>query len=193
MYDEAMKAALQSTMAAIQADPAKARVVFKAETRLKQNVCCTAKVRDFPIMTIDEPPALGGGNAAMNPVELVLVALGTCQEIMFSAHAAVMGIPLNEVKVDVKGYLDTRGLFGIDPATPAGYQKITFETTIKSSADEASLCKLIEIVEERCPLLDTLIRPIEVAANAYHINGKRHSPGSAKAAAADPIKSNPIN
>ena len=187
MYDDAMKAALQSTMAAIQSDHTRARVVFKAETRLMQNVCCTAKVRDFPIMMIDEPPELGGSNAAMNPVELVLVALGTCQEIMFSAYAAVMGIPLTEVKVDVKGYLDTRGLFGIDPEMRAGYQKITFETTIKSSADEGSLRKLIRTVEARCPLLDTLIRPIEVAAHAYHINGKRHSPTFVRPANLDPI------
>ncbi len=192
MYDEAMKIALRSTIAAVQADPARARLVFKAETQLKANVCCTAKVRNFPVMTIDEPPELGGGNAAMNPVELVLVALGTCQEIMFSAYAAVMGIPLNEVKVDVKGYLDARGLFGLDAATPAGYQRITFETTIKSSADDATIRKLIETVEERCPLLDTLARPIEVIADAYHINGKYHSPASVAAYSAVSIKSDSV-
>lgn len=181
MYDEDMKSALQCTIAAVQADPAKARLVFKAETRLKQNVCCTAKVRDFPTMMVDEPPELGGGNLAMNPVELVLVALGTCQEIMISAYAAVMGIPLEEVKVDVKGYLDVRGLFGMDAATPAGYQKITFETTIKSPADEATILKLIETAESRCPLLDTLVRPIEVSAKAYYINDKHHSPATAAA------------
>lgn len=181
MYDDAMKTALLSTMAAVQADPARARLVFKAATQLKENVCCTARVRNFPIMTIDEPPELGGGNAAINPVELVLVALGACQEIMFSVYAAVLGIPLEEVKVDVKGYLDARGLFGFDPATPAGYQRVTFETTIKSSADDATILKLIETVEERCPLLDTLARPIDVSADAYHINGKKHFPASVAA------------
>lgn len=181
MYDDSMKSALQNTIAAVQKNPAMARLVFKAETRLKENVCCTAKVRDFPAMVVDEPPELGGGNMAMNPVELVLVALGTCQEIMFSAYAAVMGIPLEEVKVDVKGYLDVRGLFGMDAAIPAGYQKITFETTIKSPADEATIRKLIETVEGHCPLLDTLVRPVEVSANAYCINGKHCSPAAAAA------------
>ncbi len=193
MYDDAMRAAWQSAMAAIQANPARANVVFKAETSLQQNFCCTAKVRNFPVIMIDEPREIGGGNVAMNPVELVLVALGACQEIMFSACAAAMGIPLTEVKVDVKGYLDTRGLFGIDPDTRAGYQKITFETTIKSPADEATLRKLIETVENRCPLLDTLMRPIEVMADAYHINGQRHSPAFTKAASVDPIESHKQN
>ena len=43
-------------------------------------------------MLVDEPRDIGGSDEAINPVELVLVALGTCQEIMYAAYAAVMGI-----------------------------------------------------------------------------------------------------
>jgi len=162
MSQESLKAALQNTIAAVQNNAAAARLVFKAQTSLQEDVRCSAKVRDFPSMLVDEPPELGGGDAAMNPVELVLVALGTCQEIMYAAYASVLGIQLDEVKINVKGYLDLRGLFAMDESIPAGYQKITYETSIKSPADPATIQKLIAMAEGHCPLLDTLKRPIHV-------------------------------
>lgn len=170
MSQESVKNALSGVMSAVSSNPAAAKVVFRASTSWVEDVRCTAKVRDFPAMTIDEPPELGGGDAGMNPVELVLVALGTCQEIMFSAYAAFMGITLDECKVDVKGYLDVRGLLGLDPSVPPGYQHISFETTIKSSADQESLIKLIETVENHCPVMDILARAQSITGRAT-VNG----------------------
>jgi putative redox protein len=172
MSQETLKAALQKTIAAVQNNASAARLVFRAETSLEEDVRCRAKVRDFPAMLVDEPPELGGGNAAMNPVELVLVALGTCQEIMYAAYASVMGVQLDEVKINVKGYLDLRGLFAMDESIPAGYQKITYETSIKSPADAATIQKLIAMAEGHCPLLDTLKRPVEVSGHVT-LNGQR--------------------
>ena len=172
MSQETLKQTLGKTIDSIQKNPGMSRVVFRAETRLEEDVRCSAKVRDFAPMGVDEPPELGGSNSAMNPVELVLVALGTCQEIMYSAYAAVMGIPIDELKINVKGNLDLKGLFGMASDVPAGFQKITFETHIKSPADDASIIKLIEMAESHCPLLDTLTRPIEVTGKVI-INGAR--------------------
>lgn len=171
MSEETLKKALQSKIAAVQNNPATARIVFRARTQLIENVKCSASVRSFPPMLVDEPRDIGGGDEAMNPVELVLVALGTCQEIMYAAYAAVMGIKLDELKIDVRGYLDLRGLFGLDESVPAGYQKITYETTIVSSADAATIQKLIETAEANCPLLDMLKRPIDVSGTVT-LNGK---------------------
>ncbi|MDP2821498.1 MAG: OsmC family protein, partial [Sulfuritalea sp.] len=103
-------------------------------------------------------------------VELLLVALGSCQEIMYAAMASMMGIKLDEVKVNLKGSLDLKGLFGMDPAIPPGYQKITYETILTSSAPEEELRKLIDAVETHCPVMDTLVRPIEVTGKVT-ING----------------------
>lgn len=170
MSQESVKAALLNTIESIKANPAWARLVFRADTELVEDVRCSAKVRDFASITVDEPPALGGKDAGINPVELVLVALGTCQEIMYGAYASVMGVTLTKVKVSVKGNLDLRGLFAMDSAVPPGFQKVAFETTIDSAADEATIKKLIETVESHCPVLDTLVRAIEVTGKVS-ING----------------------
>ena len=162
MSQEEVKTALLKTIEGLQNNPNASKVVFRAETELMENVRCKAKVRNFPPMFTDEPPELAGGDTGMNPVELVLVALGTCQEVMYSAYAAVMGIQLDSVKCNIKGNLDLKGLFGLDPNVPAGYSRISFETIIQSSASPEQLRQLAQTVESHCPVLDTLQRPMEV-------------------------------
>jgi uncharacterized OsmC-like protein len=170
MSQASLKEALSKTVADIQQNPLMSRVVFEAETALVEGVRCTGKVRNFVPIIVDEPPELGGQDKGANPVELLLVALGSCQEIMYAAMASMMGIKLDEVKVNLKGSLDLKGLFGMDPAIPPGYQKITYETILTSSAPEEELRKLIEAVESHCPVLDTLVRPVEVSGKVT-ING----------------------
>jgi putative redox protein len=170
MSQASLKEALSKTVAGIQQNPIMSRVVFEAETALVEGVRCTGKVRNFAPIIVDEPPELGGQDKGANPVELLLVALGSCQEIMYAAMASMMGIKLDEVTVNLKGSLDLKGLFGMDPAIPPGYQKITYETALRSSAPEEELRKLIEAVESHCPVLDTLIRPVEVSGKVT-ING----------------------
>ena len=165
-----VKTALLKTIDKIKSDPKAANLVFRAETELNENVRCIARVREFGPLVVDEPTDLGGANAAMNPVELVLAAFGTCQEIMYAAYAAVLDIPLTEVKVDVKGYLNLQGLLGLDSSIPPGYQKIIWETRISSPADEVSLRDLVATVEKTCPLLDIIRRPIEASGKVF-ING----------------------
>lgn len=171
MTQQSLKSALQQTVAAIKADPATGQLVFRAETALEEDVRCSARVRAFAPMTVDEPPELGGADAAMNPVELVLVALGTCQEIVYSAYAAFLGIQLDEVKVTLRGDLDARGMFGLDAAVPPGYRAIGYETQIRAAADEATIRRLVDVVENHCPLLDTLRRPIPVDGRVT-LNGR---------------------
>ena len=171
MSQESVKAALMQSIAGIQDNTAAAKVVFRADTQLEEDVRCSAKVRGFPTIFVDEPPELGGADSAANPVELLLVALGACQEIMYSAYASVMGVQLDSVKVNLRGYLDLRGLFGMDAAIPPGYQKIIFETEVDSPADTETLMKLVRTVESHCPVMDTLVRAIEVSGSVT-INGQ---------------------
>lgn len=166
MSQASVKEALMKTIGGIQENPSLSKVVFRASTEWVDDVRCSARVRNFEPMIIDEPPELGGQDSAPNPVELVLVALGTCQEIMYSAYASVLDIPLDSVKVNVRGYLDLKGLFGMDETTPAGYSRITFEAELESPADDDSLRKLVETVESHCPVLDILARAQKVDGSA---------------------------
>lgn len=148
-----------------------AHAMFKAQVRLDGGTQCSAFVRNFPALLVDEPPNMGGNDAGMNPVELLLTSLGACQGILYSLYAHTMGIELDSVVVDLKGQLDVRGVFGVDPSVPAGYQTITFETRITSQEDAATIAEFVRIVEARCPTLDTLKRPVDVTGKVF-LNGE---------------------
>lgn len=172
MPKDALKTALTATTAAIAKDSANARAVFRASTSLDDGVRCSVRVREFEPLVIDEPPGLGGTDAGMNPVELVLGALGTCQQIVYAAYASVMGLQLDGISVECKGQLDLRGLFGMDPEVRPGYSGITFETSIESPEPLDRLQELIDLAESRCPVLDILVRPVPVRGTVV-LNGSR--------------------
>lgn len=181
MSQATVKQALLETIAGIHKDPRSAKVVFRAGSRLEEDVRCSAQIRDFPPLVIDEPPALGGRDAGANPVELVLAALGTCQEIMYAAYASVMDIPLDGVEITARGYLDLHGLLGLDADIPPGYQRVSFDVDIRSSAPDEDLRKLIDTVEAHCPVLDILTRSLPVQGKAS-VNGRPLAEQASKAA-----------
>ncbi len=72
----------------------------------------------------------------------------------------------------MKGLFPNNGLFGMDESTPPGFNRINFETRLKSPASEEQLLQLIETVENHCPVLDILNRPQSVSGTAF-VNGNQ--------------------
>ena len=154
--------AVTSLVGQIQKSPAKANTQFKANARLDEGVLARISIRDFELVS-DEPAILGGTNHGPNPVELVLGALAACQEIVLSAYAAVLGIKIEGIDVDVKGDLDLRGFLNMADVRP-GYNGVEFTTTIRTAEnDRAKLQQLIHFAEKRCPVYDILTNPVTVS------------------------------
>src|ERR1700728_646511 len=89
----ALKEIIVETQANLRADAANAKAVFSVDSQQMETLRSEAKIRQFSL-TVDEPPTLGGSDAGPNPVELVLAALATCQEITYRAYGTALGIPL---------------------------------------------------------------------------------------------------
>ena len=149
------KVAFEQMQQVLTNDPAAARAPFSAETRLVDGLHCEAKIRQFDV-PIDEPPALAGTDRGPNPVELVLAALGTCQEITYQLYAEKMGIELRGISIRVTGELDLRGFFAVDDDTRPGYESIKAEVSLDSPASKEELARLVAAVEAHCPVLDML-------------------------------------
>ncbi len=181
-----IKNAVSQVFASVQSDPGTAKLVYKADTQWEEDVRCTANVRNFDPLVIDEPPTFGGGDTGMSPVELALAALGSCQEIMYVALGSMMDIPLDSVKVKLTGHLDLHGLLGLgaDKNIPPGFHKIQYETRIESSAGEEDLKRLVDAVESQCPLLDMLQRPVDVSGKAIINDKTEYVAGDTKTQAA---------
>ncbi len=137
---------------------------YTVDTHWEGGVLCNARVRNEHNLVIDEKPILGGCDLGVSPVELILVALGTCQEIMYSVTATRMNIELEECEVKLTAELDVRGMLGVkgDEDSFPGFTSIDYITKLKSNASSEQLESLINTVEKQCPVLDMLTRKVTI-------------------------------
>jgi len=157
----ALKDIIVATQADLRANPDHAAATFAADSHQIDGLRSETKIRQFSL-TVDEPPNLGGTDTGPNPVELVLAALATCQEITYRAYATALGIPLDSVSVKLEGSLDLRGFFAVKDDVRAGFNGVRGVVNLKSSAPAADLAKLKEAVDAHCPVLDILRAPVPV-------------------------------
>src|SRR5262245_42380435 len=110
---------------AIRQNPEVGKTVWKANTQWQGGFRSQAEIRGFT-MPLDEPTALGGSNTAPNMVEAILGAYGCCLTTGYVANAALRGIELEDVKVEIEGDLDLRGFLGLADPTEVwpGYTQI---------------------------------------------------------------------
>ena len=157
----ALKDIIVETQTDLLANPDHAIATFSVDSRQVEGLRSETKIRQFHV-TVDEPPNLGGTDTGPNPVEFVLAALATCQEITYRAYATALGIPLESVSVTLEGSLDLRGFFAVKDGVRAGFNDVRGVVNLKSSAPDAELAKLKDVVDAHCPILDILRAPVPV-------------------------------
>src|SRR6202034_2389987 len=155
------KSAFDTTQGAFRDDPKAADASFSAASRLGDGVNSRVSVRQFHV-PVDEPASLGGQDGAPNPVEYILAALGSCQEITYRLYADALGIPLNGVSVQLTGAIDLQGFFNVRQDVRPGFQTIEAEVILDSPASKEDLARLKDIVDRHCPVLDILRNPTPV-------------------------------
>ncbi|MCD8036452.1 MAG: OsmC family protein [Clostridiales bacterium] len=117
---------------------------------------------------VDEPVAQGGTDKGMNPVEMLLSSIAACQTISTSIYAESMGIKIDEMSVEVEGDMDSAGFMGYAKFRP-GYTNIRTHVKIKSDADPAMVKQLIDLVEIRCPVEDSVKNGVEFAKSEVEV------------------------
>lgn len=90
---------------------------------------------------------------AANPVEHLLHALAACMTTSMVAHAAVRGIPIEEVESEVEGDIDLMGFLGLSATVPKGFSNIRVRFRVKADADNMERLKRLA---EFSPVLNTL-------------------------------------
>ncbi|MFC8684714.1 OsmC family protein [Brevibacillus porteri] len=140
---------------------------FKATAHLQKGMVVKASSRNFEI-TIDEPKSLGGTDTGMNPVELVLSALGACQSIVARVYARKFNVQLDDFWVEVEGDLDTDGFMNKSDVR-RGYSEIRYTFHIKTDAPREQVESFVEFLEQTCPVGDTIANPVSLKLNGIVI------------------------
>jgi uncharacterized OsmC-like protein len=141
------------------------RTVWTAHTSWRGGFQVETRSREFSL-SADEPEMLCGTNTACNPVEMLLQAFGACLSIGYAMNAAVRGIKVEDIQIDLEGEIDLPGFLGLEPPESLhmdklpGFKHIKAKVRIKADSDEKSLRELHEHVNRTSPVGITLSRPV---------------------------------
>jgi uncharacterized OsmC-like protein len=161
--------AFDQTKAAVAADPSAGQGSFKSTTVWEDGARARTTARTFSLET-DEPAPLGGTDQNIDPMELLLAAVGTCLTIGWVTNAARRGIEFRDLKIEVEGDYDLRGYLNLDDGIRPGFNSVTYTVSVDTDADEAVLEEIRAEAEVGSPMLDNVANPtrlsgvVEVAA-----------------------------
>ncbi len=143
------------------------KTVWQATATWKDGFRVETESRGFKLRA-DEPELLVGTNTAANPVEMVLQAYGACLAIGYAMNAAVRGIKVSDIRIDVEGEIDLPGFLGLVPPAELnmdslpGFKNVTARVKIEADADAKALKELHEHVVRTSPVGVTLSRPVMI-------------------------------
>lgn len=106
-------------------------------------------------LVIDEPESRHGNDAGMLPLEALMASLAGCTHVIANKIAGEMGFELHDVRIDVCGMLDHRGIAGQE-ALDVPFPRVRFDVALKTSATPNLMFRLQEALRWRCPVLALL-------------------------------------
>ena len=161
--------AFESTRDAVAQDAAVGKGSFTTVTTWEDGARAHTTARSFSIET-DEPTPLGGTDAAVDPMELILAAVGTCLNIGWVTQARKRGIDYRDLRIEVSGNYDLRGYLDLDGETRPGFSDISYTVTVDSDATPEQLAEIKQAAERTSPMFDNVLHatPVngQVAATA---------------------------
>lgn len=156
--------AVQDLVRTLQADPERRKTVWRSHVQWQGGFRNGFRSREHAPIVVDEPTALGGADTAPNPAEVLLGAVGTCLSIGYALNAAVRGIELQHLDLEVEGDIDLSVFTGLADEGNPGYSNVRIRANIKSDASPEAIQALHEHVVRTSPICSTVSRPVSVTA-----------------------------
>jgi uncharacterized OsmC-like protein len=105
--------------------------------------CCRIDEDDVQI-EIDLSNELGGNGTTPSAGYFAKAALGACLAQGYHIHAALLGITINSLRIQLESDYDLRGNLGIDSSVPKSYSEVRYRAFIDSPDEPEKLAELIE-------------------------------------------------
>lgn len=146
----------------LEAAPDKALVSISATSRVAGNTGLRPVQMGGHSVLTDSAPGLAGHSLGPSSPEMVLGALASCLVHTYLLQAALLGIALDEVDVEVSGGLDMTRVVGLASDKTVALEELKFSPTVRTPASAADVERLHKAVEETCAVLNTLRQPMTV-------------------------------
>lgn len=154
-------AAVEGLINAVQSDPKNGETRWHSVTTWKGGFNCDSKIRTHTI-NMNEPNELGGTDTAPNMVENVLAAYGSCLTVGYAMNAALQGIEIKSLEVEVQGDLDLQGFFGLSESVPPGFRGVRAIVHLDADGSPEAIKELHSKVVKTSPVGCILSKPLQV-------------------------------
>lgn len=144
-------AACQGLIDAVRDDATRGETKWSAVTHWRGGFVCESEIRDHTVL-MNEPKALGGTDTAPNMVEMVLATYGSCLTVGYTLNAALRGIEIRDLSIEVEGDLHLAGFFGLSDDVPAGFRGIRARVHLDADATDEQIQALHERVLKTSPV-----------------------------------------
>lgn len=158
---ERIKTAIERNKKALELRPAIGRGTAVTKVRVHDGLTCEVEDGGWKLMA-DEGKSDGGNGEGPDPGVFGRAALGTCLAIGYMMWAAVRGVEITSLDVEVEADYDAAGMYGIDDSKPAGWSAMRYTVNIESPAAESEINELIDYADNHSSLLYGFTRPIPV-------------------------------
>jgi uncharacterized OsmC-like protein len=155
-----IKEAFERNQKMLKLRPSKAKSTATTKVRLFDGTTCEVEHKHWKFK-VDIGKSEGGNDAGPGPGILERGALGSCLAIAYSQRAAMLGIPIDSIEIDVESDFDARGMLHLSD-DPPGFQALRYKVYIESPAPKDQLMQMIEEADRHSPVLDDFSRAIPV-------------------------------
>ncbi|MEE8188226.1 MAG: OsmC family protein [Kiloniellales bacterium] len=160
-----------ATKAHVAKNPEDGKGTFETVTEWKDGAKAVTRARTFVIET-DEPAPLGGTDQAIDPMELLLGALGSCLTIGWVTQANLRGVDYRRLKITVKAPFDLRGYLALDKDVRPGFGGLEYEVEVDSDASDAVLEEIKAASEATSPMFDNILRPTGISGKISKVSAE---------------------
>lgn len=109
------------------------------------------------------PPVYMGGPDDPSALGMVLRSLAACDVEVVANKAAVLGVHIEELSVEARGYANVGRYLGLESEAGPGYQSVGYKIRLKT---KGATPEQLEAIRRAClegsPVADTLQRPLPV-------------------------------
>lgn len=162
--DKVGLAQLQSTA---KSDPSTGRRTLRATTECEGGFRNLTSIRDLDPVLVSEPCSLLGDDAAPNPSEMALAALGSCISVGLLANATDRGVTLTRIEVEMEGDIDISAVWGVGdtPETKVpGFTDVRCHITLAGDTDDATLESIKDNAMLWSPVVNTFTRNVAMSS-----------------------------
>lgn len=158
---ERVRKALERKQKAFARSPAIAQGTAVTRVQLRDGVTCEIEDGAWKL-TADFGEKSGGAGEGPDPGVLGRAGLGSCLAIGYSMYAALRGVPIDELTVEIQADYDARGETAVDDSVTPGYLQVRALVSVTSPAPEEDVAAVLAEAERYSPWLTIVRDPVPI-------------------------------